>query len=84
MISSQRSPSDKTCLGYEKHQENTTSSSQHHGHEEKGKEPQKTPLSNRSILGQPPQLHQRAEQPPRQHQRYQPLPQQRHEKPSVK
>jgi hypothetical protein len=29
------------------------------------------PLSNQSILGQPPLLHQPIEQPPRQHQRYQ-------------
>ena len=66
MISSQRPPSDKIGLGYVKHQEDTISSSQHHGHEEKGKEPQMTPF--RSILGQPPQPHQWIEQPPRQHQ----------------
>ena len=62
MISSQRPPSDKIGLGYEKHQENTDSSSQHH--EKKDKEPQLIPLSNQSILGPPPLLHQPVEQPP--------------------
>jgi hypothetical protein len=82
MISSQRPPSDKTGLGYEKHQENTKSNSQHHEHEKKGKEPQMIPLSNQSIIGQPPLLHQPVEQPPCQHQRYQPPLQQRQEQPS--
>ena len=35
MISSQRPPSDKTGLGYEKHQENTDSNSQHHEKKDK-------------------------------------------------
>jgi len=79
MISNQRPPSDKIGLGYEKHQENIDSSSQHH--EKKGKEPQLIPLSNQSILGPPPLLHQLVEQSPRQHRRSQP-PLQRHEQPS--
>ena len=69
MISSQRPPSDKTGLGYEKHQENTDSNLHHH--EKKGKEPQLTLLSNQSILRPPTLLHQPVEQPPSQHQRYQ-------------
>ena len=66
IISSQRPPSDKTGLGYQKHQENTDISSQHH--EKKDKEPQLIPQSNQSILGRPPLLHQPVKQPPRQHQ----------------
>ena len=78
MISSQRPPSDKTGLGYERHQENTDSSLHHH--EKKSKEPQWIHLSNQSILGPPPLPHQLVEQPPRQHQRSQP-PLQQHEQP---
>jgi hypothetical protein len=70
MISSQRPPSDKTGLGYEKHQENTDSSLHHC--EKKDKEPQLISLSSQSILGPPPLLHQPVKQPPRQHQRCQP------------
>ena len=57
LISSQRSTSDKTGLGYEKHHEH-----------EKGKEPQMIHLCEKSILGQPPLRHQLVEQPPHQHQ----------------
>ena len=80
MISSQRPPSDKIGLGYEKHQENIDSNSQHH--EKKDKEPQLIPLSSQSILRPPPLLHQPVKQPLRQHQRSQP-PLQRHEQPSI-